>query len=699
MISTLLVILFLSVIILYYSVMQGMYSEQLEKSNDSVIEQVGISFEMIMKQITDGIYKIPLYDTEMIGMIRSNTVDMLYQIDLQRKLDSIILGNKYLYSSYLYIHAQNIVYSSERGNSYPLDAFPDLEAIVLKSKGNISILDPRYVNTGQGNKLFISVVCPIPLYQGNYEGLLVVNIDANKLYYDILNRIKAEENMNFYVYNKDNDIIINKDDSLLLTRIVPAEEQGDIKHQLLNFYHGIFHKEVIHSAYFSKELRWTFVLDTSIKSAPTFLTKLYSIGIGLLGLMLLSLIVAAWIVKNTAKPMIKALSSYNDKLWVDFLTDNDMETVDLYQQLESDIAHFKYSTCAAIVLQLVKTENKNGFIPHLAAIKSIVAALKPACDAIVVPVHKNLISIIVNYEPTADADNGEHILYSYARSVYDNLGEDLKSLTYISASTPKKSAQMLPIAYRECVEAQNFKVTCGNSHVVLYSSIKGNAANVPYEYPLELERQLMNNLLVGNPESCETFLHKFYSSLLETVHPLSDNEIKNCIYQLQNSVLRSVSNLPIAIKVDNTMNILNLFDLKEIELKVTSFVTKTAYDIKKSSEDKDSNLLQSIFEYIDKKFMETDFNLNGAADELGLNRNYLSKLVKEKSGDNFNEYVSKKRIALAKTLLHDKSTPVEDIAHKTGFSYSHYFIKVFKNHEGITPGQYRDKVIDNDTSG
>lgn len=695
LISTLLVILFLSLIILYYSVMQSMYSEQLEKSNDSVIEQVGISFEMIMQQITDGIYKIPLYDTEMLQMIRSNDVDMLYQIDLQRKLDSIILGNKYLYSSYLYIKSQNIVYSSEYGNSYPLDAFPDLEAIVLQSKGIISILDPRRVTTYQGSKLLISVVCPIPVYQGDYEGLLVVNIDANKLYYDILNRIKTEENMNFHVYNSDEQIIINKDESLLLSKTARAEEDETVENSLFRLKSGILYKKTIQSSYYSRLLKWTFVLETSIKSPTTFMTKLYSIGIVLLVLLILSLSVMTWIVKITAKPMIKALTNYNEKLWVDFLTDNNDKTDDLYRKLESDIAHFKYSTYGVIVMQLVKADNTtNSFLHYLPVIKSTVASICPDNNIIVVQINKNLISIVINYEGDAEAYSNDQKVDSMANAFYSVLEEGIRPFVYVSASLPKKSAHMLPIAYRECIDAQNFRITSGDSHVILYSSTRRSNSDKVFDYPLEIERQLMNNLLVGNPEACETFIRKFYDELFNNSQPLSDNEIKNCIYQLQNTILRSVSSLPVSIKVDNAMNILNLFDLQEIKDKVTGFVIKLAQDIKSSSENKDSDLLHSIFDFIDKNYMDIDFNLNGAADELGLNRNYLSKLVKEKSGDTFNEYVTKKRIALAKTLLQNKETPIEDIAHKTGFSYSHYFIKVFKNHEGITPGQYRDKLID-----
>lgn len=694
LISSLLVILFLSVIALYYSVMQDMYSEQLKKSNDNVIEQVGISFEMIMQQITDGIYKIPIYDTEMLKMIRSDDIDMIYQINLQRKLDSIVLGNKYLYSAYLYIQAHDIVYSSEYGNSYRLQAFPDIEAIVLKSTGTISILDPRRVATAQGNKLFISVVCPIPVYQGKYEGLLVVNIDAGKLYYDILNKIKKEENMKFRVYNKNDEIIINMDESLPFAKSTDIKSEGIQKNSLLNILKGILHNKTIYSSYYSKQLKWTFVLETSMKWAPTYTTKLYSISIVLLVLLILSLSVMVLIVKISAKPMIKVLTRYNEKLWVDFLTDNNVETTDLYGQLESDFAHFKYSSYGVIVLQSVKqAQSSECFVGHMPEITSIALSMKNICDAFVVPIHKNLVSVVLNYDSHTDSDSQDQRLYEFATALYIHLSEEIKPYTYLSISLPKKSAHLLPIAYRECIEAQNYRITGEDSHVILYSSTRRNSGDIGFDYPLELERQLINNMLVGNPEACETFIYKFYDELLKSKYPLSDNEIKNYIYQLQNSILRSVSTLPVSIKVDNAINILKLYNWQEIKDRVTSFVIKLAQDIKSYSENKDSNLIQSIFEFIDKNFADIDFNLNSAADALGLNRNYLSKLVKEKSGDTFNEYVTKKRISLAKELLQDKDTPVEDIAHKTGFSYSHYFIKVFKNHEGITPGQYRDKLI------
>lgn len=696
LISSLLVILFLSVIVLYYSSIKSVYSEQLEKSNDSIIEQVAISFEMIMKQITDGIYKIPLYDTEMIQLIKNNKQNVLYQMDLQRKLDSIVLGNSYLYSSYLYLPAQNIVYSSQSGNSYPLDRFPDIQAIVLTSKGTISILDPRIVDSPQGKNLLISVICPVPLYQGEYEGLLVVNIDANRLYYDVLKKIKTDENMNFYVYNKENTMIINKDASLLFKAFTPQAKStasGGYFHAVKNI---ISQHKVITSSYHSKDLQWNFVLETSINSTSIFLARLYSIVISLIILLLISLLIVIWIVKFSTKPMKKVLSSYNEKLWIDFLTDSSVDSDELYRQLELDSTHFTYDTYATIVLQLTKTDiSQSTFNQYLAGIKSFIGPMKPLYDMNILVIHKNQIAILVNFEQKAEAGSSEQSLGEFAHLIYNSLDADIRPLVYMSISTPKENVQMLPAAYRECIESLNYKIHCGGSHILHYSSVKGTKQDSAYEYPYELEKQLNNNLIVGNPGACEIFLEKFFTKLAEPEFNLSDNEIKNFIYQLQTSILKTVSSLPISVKIDGSMNILDLYDLGEIKNKVSDFVIQIASEMGKTEENEEFTLLNNILEFIDKKFMNEDFNLNSAADALSMNRNYLTKIIKEKSGYSFNEYVTKKRISMAKILLQDKNTPIESIAHKVGFNYSHYFIKVFKTLEGITPGQYRDRVLEN----
>lgn len=691
--SSLILFLILAVLVLYYASIKSMYSEQLEKSNESVTEQVAISFEAIMSQITDGIYKLPLYDDDLIRLINNTNRDMLYQVELQKKLDNVVFSSSYLYSSYLYLADQNIVYSSETANSYSIYNFPDIKAIGTKNNGTIRILDPRVVDSLEGRKLLISVTCPIPLYQGDFKGLLVVNIDANKLYYDVLRNIKTDESMNFYVYNKENTMVINKDAYSLDREYTLNKTVSHSDNLFDRFKNFVYQPKVIKSSYYSEKLHWNFVLETSINSASAYLSKVYSIGIFLIVLLILSLVIVIWIIKFSTKPMKKALSSYNEKLWIDFLTENAVDSDTLYKQLELDTIPHLNDTYVVFVLQLVRSDNGQTHInKFLECIRSFLDNNRSSYDTNIIVIHKNQIAILVNSPPKGEADDIEKKYTEYGKLIFNQLDEALKAQAYLSISTIKENAQLLPIAYKECLEALNYKINFSNSHILQYSNIKGTKQELTYEYPLELERQLNNNLIVANTEACEIFLEKFFGKLAEAKYHLSDNEIKTYIYQLQTSILKTVGSLPIPIKIESSINILDQLELEKIKTMVSTSILNLATEINKSGENKEIHLINCIFDFIDKNLTDKDFNLNIAADSLNLNRNYLAKIIKEKSGYSFNEYVNKMRIKKAKDLLTDKILPIETISHEVGFNYSHYFIKVFKNIEGITPGQYRDNL-------
>ncbi|KAA8746165.1 helix-turn-helix transcriptional regulator [Paenibacillus sp. UASWS1643] len=55
-----------------------------------------------------------------------------------------------------------------------------------------------------------------------------------------------------------------------------------------------------------------------------------------------------------------------------------------------------------------------------------------------------------------------------------------------------------------------------------------------------------------------------------------------------------------------------------------------------------------------------------------------------------NEYVKECRIAAAKNLLISSEMTVYEVAEQTGFSQTSYFIKVFKEHTGLSPKVFRE---------
>ncbi len=55
----------------------------------------------------------------------------------------------------------------------------------------------------------------------------------------------------------------------------------------------------------------------------------------------------------------------------------------------------------------------------------------------------------------------------------------------------------------------------------------------------------------------------------------------------------------------------------------------------------------------------------------------------------FIDYLNLTRIRESKKFLADEKLSIGDIAVKLGFNDQSYFTKVFKKHEGMTPGKYR----------
>lgn len=94
--------------------------------------------------------------------------------------------------------------------------------------------------------------------------------------------------------------------------------------------------------------------------------------------------------------------------------------------------------------------------------------------------------------------------------------------------------------------------------------------------------------------------------------------------------------------------------------------------------------LKYVYTHLEKKIM-----LEEVANHLFLNPSYFSRLFKKEVGETFVEHVTKAKINRAKELLEQTAEPVGKICERLGYDNQSYFIKVFKNHEGVTPIEYR----------
>ncbi|MDN4525692.1 response regulator transcription factor [Fictibacillus fluitans] len=136
----------------------------------------------------------------------------------------------------------------------------------------------------------------------------------------------------------------------------------------------------------------------------------------------------------------------------------------------------------------------------------------------------------------------------------------------------------------------------------------------------------------------------------------------------------------------------------EESLQKTEYMEKAADQKLIQMEDErigDKDHIKQALSFIEKH-SDKAISLKEAADSVHLNPSYFSVLFKEQTGLTFTEYVTRKRLQRAKRLLLTTQYSVEEIAEAAGYQTAKYFIKLFKEYEGITPSKYRKHSNTND---
>jgi 2-isopropylmalate synthase len=125
--------------------------------------------------------------------------------------------------------------------------------------------------------------------------------------------------------------------------------------------------------------------------------------------------------------------------------------------------------------------------------------------------------------------------------------------------------------------------------------------------------------------------------------------------------------------------------IKASNAALVSCVNKVASDqhINRAREER----LVEILTYIQRNYQ--DVSLDSMAEEFHLSRPYLSKYIKEKTGETFQDVLRIEKLKRAKTLLKDTGKTIENIALEVGYENVEHFNRMFKKTYGVTPVQYR----------
>jgi AraC-like DNA-binding protein len=80
------------------------------------------------------------------------------------------------------------------------------------------------------------------------------------------------------------------------------------------------------------------------------------------------------------------------------------------------------------------------------------------------------------------------------------------------------------------------------------------------------------------------------------------------------------------------------------------------------------------------------------AEQVKLSPKYFGDLVKKETGKSAQEYIHLKLIGIAKEKIFDPGKSLSEVAYELGFKYPSHFTRLFKQHTGYSPNEYRNSL-------
>ena len=129
----------------------------------------------------------------------------------------------------------------------------------------------------------------------------------------------------------------------------------------------------------------------------------------------------------------------------------------------------------------------------------------------------------------------------------------------------------------------------------------------------------------------------------------------------------------------------------DVQRWLTNRIKYITEQIEKSKSKKCSFIVERAKRALEQEY-HTEITLEGIARQLNISPQYLSKLFKEETGQNFIEYLTRVRVGMAQTLMKTSYKSVKEICFEVGYSDPNYFSRLFKKQTGLMPTEFMNQV-------
>lgn len=210
--------------------------------------------------------------------------------------------------------------------------------------------------------------------------------------------------------------------------------------------------------------------------------------------------------------------------------------------------------------------------------------------------------------------------------------------------------------------------------------------HAPNGWGLYFHQDLLRTYPIINQMKSYNF---FEYSLFEGLH-ISDDEkivLEDILKKIEREFTNNIDKHTEKLIVSNLELLLNYCQ----RFYDRQFIMRSKFE--KRNITKFEKLLNEYFNDLDNTNLPS---VQGIAKELNMSPKYLSSFLKSETGMSAQQHIHYQMIEVAKNRLHDPELKsISEVAFSLGFEHPPYFTKIFKKKVGLTPSEYRKRIINN----
>lgn len=257
----------------------------------------------------------------------------------------------------------------------------------------------------------------------------------------------------------------------------------------------------------------------------------------------------------------------------------------------------------------------------------------------------------------------------------------------------------IPLSYEESQQALRYKMVTGIHTVISIEDLQTTDSQDYLHFVQRIDR-ILDALKQSDTVKMHTLLQEAFHAAVKS--NLSPDLIRQFSFELAIRALQTMEAIGIGTdEIKATTGNLHerihqCDNWRQTEQLVESFMSGLAATIEeKRSQRGKSDTIDNILVYIQEHYHDSGLSLDQLADEFKLNPSYISKLFKDHAEGNFIDYLIETRMRASKELLKDKNIKINEISDAVGYTNSRSFMRTFKKYTGLTPTEYRERILVN----